>query len=106
MTMLDMTQALTKELQSTATVRFQDCDPLQHLNNARYIDYFLNAREDQLINFYSFNIFAHTQTEQQGWVVSRTHIAYLAPARIMEEVVIQTRLIQMTDSLLVVEGVM
>ena len=30
------------------TVRFQDCDPFGHLNNARYIDYFLNARQDQI----------------------------------------------------------
>ena len=25
-------------------VHFQDCDMLGHLNNARYLDYFLNAR--------------------------------------------------------------
>jgi acyl-CoA thioester hydrolase len=30
------------------TVRFNDCDPLGHLNNSKYIDYFLNAREDHL----------------------------------------------------------
>ena len=28
--------------------RFSDCDPFGHLNNARYIDYFINAREDHL----------------------------------------------------------
>lgn len=41
-----------KELESIAVARFQDCDPFSHLNNARYIDYFLNAREDQLALFY------------------------------------------------------
>src|SRR5215216_6578269 len=106
MNMTDMTQTLPKELQSTTTVRFQDCDPFQHLNNARYLDYFLNAREDQLVNFYGFNIFEHTQTEKQAWVVTRTHIAYLTPARVMEQIAIQTRLIQMNETLLVVEGVM
>jgi acyl-CoA thioester hydrolase len=30
---------LSKELESTAVIRFQDCDPFGHLNNARYIDY-------------------------------------------------------------------
>ena len=104
--MSDLTQALPKELQSTTTVRFQDCDPFQHLNNARYLDYFLNAREDQLANVYGFNIFEHTQTENQAWVVTRTHIAYLTPARVMEQIVIQTRLIQMSETLIVVEGVM
>ena len=104
--MIDMTQTLPKELQSTAVVRFQDCDPFQHLNNARYLDYFLNAREDQLANFYGFNIFEHTQTEKQAWVVTRTHIAYLAPAHVMESILIQTRLIHMSDTLIVVEGIM
>jgi len=36
-----------KILQSTYQVRFQDSDPFRHLNNARYLDYFVNAREDQ-----------------------------------------------------------
>jgi len=78
--MLDTTQALPKELESIAYVRFQDCDPFQHLNNARYIDYFLNAREDQLIKFYDFSIFQYTKEANAGWVVTKTQIAYLYPA--------------------------
>ena len=35
-------------LSSTAIIRFQDCDPYSHLNNGRYLDYFMNAREDQV----------------------------------------------------------
>ncbi|MEM9981458.1 MAG: acyl-CoA thioesterase, partial [Bacteroidota bacterium] len=31
-------------LASKAIVRFQDCDPLRHLNNAKYFDYYFNAR--------------------------------------------------------------
>ncbi len=98
--------SLPKELQSTAVVRFQDCDPFQHLNNARYIDYFLNAREDQLKQFYGFDIFGHSKTSNAGWVVTRTHIAYLFPAVVMEEVLIETRLVHMADSAIVVEGIM
>jgi len=104
--MLDTTQALPKELESIAYVRFQDCDPFQHLNNARYIDYFLNAREDQLIKFYDFSIFQYTAEANAGWVVTKTQIAYLYPATITEEVIIKTRLIQMSESGIVVEGVM
>lgn len=33
-----------KETETKAVIRFQDCDPLQHLNNAKYFDYFFNAR--------------------------------------------------------------
>lgn len=98
--------ALPKELQSTAVIRFQDCDPFRHLNNARYTDYFMNAREDQLKEFYHFNIFDVAQETNHGWVVSKTHIAYLFPAMMQETVLIRTQLIQMTDTILVVEGVM
>jgi acyl-CoA thioesterase FadM len=38
------------------TVRFSDCDPMGHLNNARYIDYMLNAREDHLKQAYQINL--------------------------------------------------
>ncbi len=98
--------ALPKDLETTALVRFQDCDPFQHLNNARYIDYFMNAREDQLKQFYNFDIFKETQRTGQGWVVSKNQLAYLYPAAVQEQVVIRTNLVQMTDSVLVVEGLM
>ena len=98
--------ALPKDLETTATIRFQDCDPFQHLNNARYIDYFMNAREDQLKQFYNFHIFEVAQRTQQGWVVTKNQLAYLHPAMIQEQVVIRTCLVHMTDTVLVVEGLM
>ena len=100
------TVPLLKELESTALVRFQDCDPFGHLNNARYIDYFMNARQDQLARDYGFDIFGVARQTNEGWVVSKTQIAYLAPARMTETVRIRTRLIHISDSTLVVEGLM
>jgi thioesterase-3 len=97
---------LAKELESTTLIRFQDCDPFQHLNNSAYIDYFMNAREDQLNQFYDFRIFEVFQQTGQAWVVSKNQIAYLAPAVMQEHVLIRTKLIEMTDSILVVEGLM
>ncbi len=97
---------LSKELESTTIVRFQDCDPFGHLNNARYIDYFMNAREDHLRDFYNFRVFELSQTTNQGWVVTKNQLAYLSPAMMQEEVLIRTHLIRMTDSVLVVEGQM
>ena len=98
--------AWPKELESTAVIRFQDCDPFRHLNNARYVDYFMNAREDQLKQFYNFNIFDVAQETNHGWVVSKTQIAYLFPAMMQESILVRTQLIQMTGNVLVVEGVM
>jgi acyl-CoA thioester hydrolase len=98
--------SLPKELESTSLVRFQDCDPYGHLNNARYIDYFMNARQDQLARDYSFDLFAVARQTNEAWVVTKTQIAYLLPAMLMEEVLIRTRLIHMSESTLVVEGIM
>jgi acyl-CoA thioester hydrolase len=95
-----------KELESTHFIRFQDCDPFGHLNNARYINYFMNAREDQVAKHYDFNLFGVAEQQQKNWVVTRNQIAYLAPAGIMEEVRIITRLIRMSETNLVVEGIM
>lgn len=93
MEMLSYAKELPKVLESTAIVRFQDCDPFNHLNNARYLDYFLNAREDQLITNYGFDVYGLAQSTGTSWVVGRSQIAYLKPAKLMEEVVIQTQLI-------------
>ncbi len=98
--------ALPKVLESTAVVRFQDCDPFGHLNNARYVDYFMNARTDQLQAHYDFNIFAVGQEMGSNWVVSKTEISFLRPALLMETVHLQTRLIWATQRKLVVEGIM
>ena len=99
-------QTLVKEPESTVVIRFQDCDPFRHLNNARYIDYFMNAREDHLAQFYNFRIFDVVQQTNHGWVVTKNQIAYLSPAAVQEQVIIRTQLIQMTENSLVVEGIM
>lgn len=103
---MEVNRILPKILESTAVVRFQDCDPFGHLNNARYVDYFMNARTDQLQAQYDFNIFAVGQEIGSNWVVSKTEIAFLLPAMLMETVRIQTRLIWATQRKLVVEGIM
>ena len=42
------------EISSLVKVRFSDCDPIGHLNNVKYIEYMLNAREDHVESFYGF----------------------------------------------------
>ena len=86
-------------------VRFNDCDPFGHLNNSRYIDYFINAREDHLLKHYQF-FFPEWLEKGYGWVVSGHEINYLKPANAYETVRIQTSLIEYGDSQLLVEGVM
>ena len=92
-----------KEPESKVTVRFQDCDPLGHLNNAKYIEYFLNAREDHLIQAYGFNLAVHGRESKCAWVVTRHQIAYLAAAMYGEEVLIKSSLRRYTDQSVLVE---
>tara|TARA_R110002124_G_scaffold227889_1_gene393164 strand:- start:64091 stop:64576 length:486 start_codon:yes stop_codon:yes gene_type:complete len=94
---------LPKILESKTKIRFQDCDPFNHLNNAAYLNYFNNAREDQLIENYNIDIYNMARKEGKSWVVGSNQIAYLRPAFLMEEVTIQSQLLKYDDSNLSVE---
>lgn len=93
------------QLKTFYTVRFSDCDPLGHLNNARYIDYMLNAREDHLKQFHQITL---PEYHKQGlaWVVRKHEIQYLRPAFYNETVCIESKLIEVGDSHVVVEMIM
>ncbi|MBC7390425.1 MAG: acyl-CoA thioesterase [Opitutaceae bacterium] len=90
-------------LSGTALIRFQDCDPFQHLNNSKYLDYFLNSREDQLLSFYNLDVYQLAREEKIGWVVGQSQISYLKPAFYMEKVNIETQLIKFSERSVTVE---
>ena len=94
---------MKKVLESTAKIRFQDCDPFNHLNNSKYLDYFINAREDQVLDHYNIDIFKMIRTEYKGWVVMSNQIAYFKPAITMENVVIESQVIAFNDKQLKIE---
>ncbi|WP_207511156.1 acyl-CoA thioesterase [Longitalea luteola] len=87
------------------TIRFNDCDPMGHLNNARYIDYMLNAREDHLKQAYQITL-AEYHKQGIAWVVRRHDIQYLRPAFYNEIVCIESRLIELGESHVLVEMLM
>jgi YbgC/YbaW family acyl-CoA thioester hydrolase len=95
-----------KTLESTALIRFEDCDPFGHLNNGRYIDYYLNAREDQLRENYGLDIYAMAKTTGKAWVVASNQLAYLREVKFMETVRIKTCLRWFNGSDLLMEGQM
>ena len=90
-------------LKSKRKIRFQDCDPFNHLNNSKYLDYFLNAREDQIAEHYGLDVFKNMETTGLSWVVVANQINYIKPALTMETVLIETQLIQFTNNVLLVE---
>lgn len=91
---------------SVMRVRFQDCDPFRHLNNARYAEYFFEAREDHLRDFYGFDLHTVTESEKKGWVVAQMETAFLKPALQNERIRVVTRLKDLGESLIGVEGLM
>ena len=84
-------------LESKVLIRFQDCDPYQHLNNSRYLDYFLNAREDQILEAYGLDVYKLAREEKIAWVVGQSQISYIKPAFFMETVWIESQLIRFGD---------
>ena len=69
-----------KTTESRAVIRFQDCDPLRHLNNAKYFDYFFNSREDQVPKLYGIQQSEIYRAFNAVWVVYNHQIAYIKPA--------------------------
>ncbi|MEO6542083.1 MAG: acyl-CoA thioesterase [Ferruginibacter sp.] len=96
---------MNKTPHSLCTIRFTDCDPFGHLNNARYIDYFLNGRDDHLKDAYQLDL---THFYQQGvsWLVASHEISYLRPAAYNERVILQSAVIQVGPGSLLVEMIM
>ncbi len=87
-------------------IRFQDCDPLGHLNNAKYIDYFINARSDGFLKHHNFDMYGTIQSHNAAWVIVQNQIGYMVPALQHEEITIQSNLIKLTKGSVIMEGVM
>ena len=63
----------------------------------------MNAREDQVWKAYDFNIYEYSRTTGLGWVVTQNHIAYVRPALLMEEVIIESQLTESKPKFIQVE---
>ena len=92
-----------QETESRVVIRFQDCDPMQHLNNAKYFDYYFNAREDQVPKLYGLEIIDLIRKYESAWVVYNHNISYVKPAMVGEWVRIMSRIIWHNNNTIVVE---
>lgn len=95
--------ALLRTPETKHRIHFQDCDMLGHLNNARFLDYFLNAREDHTMQHYALNLGELSREQGAAWVITKHHISYLRPAQHNETVLIRSQLIHFDNTNLVVE---
>jgi acyl-CoA thioester hydrolase len=96
---------MNKTPHSFYTIRFTDCDLFGHLNNSRYIDYLLNAREDHLKTEYSLDL-TDFYKQGVGWLVAAHEISYIRPAAYNERVSVMSALIKLEPGSLLVEMLM
>lgn len=89
--------------ESRMVIRFQDCDPLQHLNNSKYFDYFFNARSDQVQQLFGYSPADVFRRYYSGWVAYNHNISYIRPALPGEWVRIYSRLLTFTEDMQFVE---
>lgn len=98
-----MKKEINQIVTSTAKVRFSDCDPFNHLNNSRFIDYFLNAREDHVEEQFGLNIYKMAEKTGTSWIVGTNQIMYFKPAFLSEKLILESQLISYTGKTISVE---
>lgn len=91
------------QTESRTVIRFQDCDPLQHLNNAKYFDYFFNSREDQVPKLYGVEMMDFIRKYKAAWVIYNHNISYVKPAKVGEWVRIMSRVLWFNENTVVLE---
>ncbi|MFC0345673.1 acyl-CoA thioesterase [Epilithonimonas hispanica] len=97
---------MEKEFSSTVKIRFADCDPIGHLNNVKYLEYMLNAREDHVEQNYGFTYEQYTRETGCTWVTIQNEIAYLKEVRYNSTVEITSKTIAVNNMTSVVELLM
>jgi acyl-CoA thioester hydrolase len=99
----DLNREYPQFTESQTIIRFQDCDPLAHLNNAKYFDYFFNAREDQILKNFQVKTAYFLLDFPVDWVVYNHQIAYVRSANLSEWVTIRTAMIYFDSNTIIEE---
>lgn len=95
-----------KEISTVVKVRFSDCDPIGHLNNVKYLEYMLNAREDHVEEFYGFTYEEYMRRTGCTWIAIQNEISYIKEVRYNSKVVISSKTIDIKDRVSKVEILM
>ena len=97
---------MDKEISTKVKIRFSDCDPIGHLNNVKYLEYMLNAREDHVEEGYGFTYEEYTKKTGCTWITIQNEIAYLKEVRYNSKVIISSKTIEISDRISKVELLM
>lgn len=87
-------------------INFRDCDAFGHLNNAKFISHFIDARTEHLREFYGYDVYEDAKITGKNWVVQATNIRYFYPAKLNDKVKIETKLIRFEKHRLFPEAIM
>lgn len=85
---------MNKQPVSQRRIRFKDCDPHGHLFNTRFIEYMLEAREDQILEEYQMSLMNYTSERNLAWVIVKHEIVFLKECLRNELVNIRTQLVE------------
>lgn len=97
---------MEKEISTQVKIRFSDCDPIGHLNNVKYLEYMLNAREDHVEAFYGFTYEEYTRQTGCTWITIQNEIAYMREVRYNSTVQITSKTIEISNRLSKIELLM
>ncbi|MGC4128312.1 MAG: acyl-CoA thioesterase [Bergeyella sp.] len=97
---------MERETTTEVRIRFGDCDPIGHLNNVKYLEYMLNAREDHVEMFYGFTYEEYIKQTGCTWITVQNEIAYLKEVRANSKVLISSKVIEAHDRLSKIELLM
>lgn len=97
---------MEKEISTQVKIRFSDCDPIGHLNNVKYLEYMLNAREDHVEEFYGFTYEDYIKRTGCTWIAIQNEIAYLKEVRTNSQVLVSSKTIEIQDRISKVEILM
>jgi acyl-CoA thioesterase FadM len=97
-------RALEREPASELRVRMRDCDVHGHLHNTRYVDYVLDARDDQLRSYYGLDLLDFGRRTGLSWFVAMNQVRFYEPVQIGALLRVVTQLTSYDEHRLQVEG--
>ncbi len=72
----------------TISVRFDDMDALGHVNNAKYLTYFEEARLAYWVNLFSLD---YSNIQSVGLILANAHVDFRAPAKLGDFLTVHIR---------------
>ncbi len=93
---------MTTRFTSEISVRPDDIDMLNHVNNSRYLDYIQTARFDQMVRCYKMSM-EEFMTMGLGFVVKRAELNFKRPLLLGDIMLVHTQVKEFNGSDIIVE---